>query len=55
MTSNLREIAQQRGAKTVHGENFSHPFMDRSVVVHNQRMELVLNHLLAQEIDSNDE
>jgi alpha-beta hydrolase superfamily lysophospholipase len=50
MTSKLRESAYARGAKTVNDENFSHPFMDRSVVVHNQRMELVLKHLIAPEI-----
>ena len=55
MTSELREIAQQRGAKTVHGENFSHPFMDRSDAIHKQRLKLVLNHLLAQEIEAHDE
>lgn len=55
MTSQLRESAHSKGAKTVHGENYSHPFMDRSNVVHNQRMGLVLNHLLGQEIEDNDE
>lgn len=55
MTSQLRESAHSKGAKTVHGENYSHPFMDRSVVVHNQRMSLVLNHLLDQEIGDDDE
>lgn len=48
MTSQLRESAHARGAKTVHGKNFSHPFMDRSPVVHNQRMGLVINHLFDQ-------
>ena len=48
MTSQLRESAHVRGAKTVHGKNFSHPFMDRSPVVHDQRMGLVINHLFAQ-------
>ena len=54
MTSQLRESAHSKGAKTVHGENYSHPFMDRSNAVHNQRMGLVLNHLLGQEIEDND-
>lgn len=55
MTSKLRESAYARGAKTVNDENFSHPFMDRSVVVHNQRMELVLKHLIAPEIGDDNE
>ncbi len=50
MTSELREVARKRGAETVDGENFSHPFMDRSTAIHQQRMELVLNHLLAQDV-----
>ena len=45
MTSKLRESSHARGAKTVHGKNYAHPFMDRSVVIHNQRMGLVMNHL----------
>ncbi len=48
MTSKLREGAQARGAKTVHGKRFSHPFMDRDYDIHHQRMELVRNYLLAQ-------
>lgn len=48
MTSQLRESAHDRGAKTVHGKNFSHPFMDRDPIVHNQRMRLVINHLFSQ-------
>ena len=45
MTAQLREEAQRRGAKVVHGERFDHPFMDRSETVHNQRMRLVFDHL----------
>lgn len=48
MTSKLRELSHVRGAKTVHGKDYSHPFMDRSNVIHHQRMGLVINHLLAQ-------
>ena len=48
MTSKLRESSHARGAKTVHGKNYSHPFMDRTDVIHNQRMGLVINHLIAQ-------
>ena len=53
MTSQLREAALERGAKTINGENFSHPFMDRSIDVHDQRMKLVLNHLLTLENPDN--
>ena len=45
MTARLREEAQKRGAKVVHGERFDHPFMDRNETVHNQRMGLVVDHL----------
>ena len=55
MTSQLREAALERGAKTINGENFSHPFMDRSIDVHDQRMKLVLNHLLTLENGDNNE
>lgn len=45
MTAKLRESSHARGAKTVHGKNYAHPFMDRSEVIHHQRMGLVMNHL----------
>lgn len=45
MTSPLRESAHVRGAKTFNGENYNHPFMDSNIEIHNQRMELILNHL----------
>jgi predicted esterase len=46
MTSPLRETAQERGAKTFNGENYAHPFNDRNGEIHNQRMKLILNHLI---------
>lgn len=46
MTSPLRESAHDRGAKTVNGENYNHPFNDKTIDIHNQRMKLILNHLI---------
>jgi predicted alpha/beta-fold hydrolase len=48
MLSPLREAAHKRDAKTVNGENYAHPFNDRNRDIHNQRMELILNHLTNQ-------
>lgn len=45
MTSPLRENANARGAKTINGEKYNHPFMDSNREIHNQRMEFILNHL----------
>jgi len=45
MTSPLRESASNRGAKTINGKNYNHPFNDKSMEIHNQRMELIMNHL----------
>lgn len=45
MTSPLRESAHDRGAKTIDGEDYDHPFNDKKIEIHNQRMELILNHL----------
>ncbi|QOY55756.1 alpha/beta hydrolase [Candidatus Sulfurimonas marisnigri] len=45
MTSPLREGAHDRGANTINGENYNHPFNDKTIEIHNQRMELILNHL----------
>ncbi|MCF6281698.1 MAG: alpha/beta hydrolase [Candidatus Polarisedimenticolaceae bacterium] len=47
MTSKLRELAADNGAKTVNGLAFSHPFMDKSLNVHRNRMQLVLEHFLS--------
>ncbi|MEW8004946.1 MAG: alpha/beta fold hydrolase [Candidatus Thiodiazotropha sp.] len=41
MTSPLRIEAQQRGAKVLDGENFSHPYMDKSLEAHNARSKLI--------------
>jgi len=45
MTSELRDSAHKRGAKTINDKNYAHPFNDRKKEIHNQRMELILNHL----------
>ena len=45
LTSPLREIAQKRGAKTLDGEEYEHPFADRDLEVHYQRMGIILEHL----------
>ena len=45
MISPLRESAYNRGAITINGENYNHPFMDSNTEIHNQRMEMILNHL----------
>ncbi|MET0068971.1 MAG: alpha/beta fold hydrolase [Candidatus Thiodiazotropha sp.] len=41
MTSPLREEARRRGAKVLDGENFSHPYMDRSLEAHRARTKLI--------------
>lgn len=43
MTSPLRIEAQQRGAKVLDGDDFSHPYMDRDLAVHKARTKLVLD------------
>jgi len=46
MTSKLRLEAQKKGAKVIDGEDFSHPFMDRNITVHNRRIKSVFDHLI---------
>ena len=48
MTSPLRESAKERGAKTLDGEKYDHPFADRNLDVHSQRMALILEFLDSQ-------
>ncbi|MES9977036.1 MAG: alpha/beta fold hydrolase [Candidatus Thiodiazotropha sp.] len=43
MTSLLRIEAQQRGARVLDGDDFSHPYMDRDPVAHSARTKLVLD------------
>jgi alpha/beta superfamily hydrolase len=45
LTAPLREIAKKRGAKTFIGKEYEHPFADKSLDIHNERMERILNHL----------
>lgn len=45
MTSPLRESAKERGGKTLDGEKYEHPFADKDLKVHYQRMALILEFL----------
>ncbi|TKI69593.1 hypothetical protein FCU45_05925 [Sulfurimonas crateris] len=45
MTSPLRESAKERGAKTLDGEKYEHPFADKDLNIHYQRMALILEFL----------
>jgi alpha/beta superfamily hydrolase len=45
-TREFRKKAGAMGAKTVDGEDFAHPYMDRAYDVHLQRVRLVQEHLL---------
>ncbi len=45
LTSPLRDMAQERGAKTLNGEEYEHPFADRNLEVHYQRMNAILEFL----------
>ena len=45
MTSEFRERAEQKGATVFHGPNYSHPFMDSSHDIHNERLNRVINFL----------
>ncbi|MES9824701.1 MAG: alpha/beta fold hydrolase [Candidatus Thiodiazotropha endolucinida] len=43
MTSPLRIEAQQRGARILDGDDFSHPYMDRDLAAHKARTKLILD------------
>ncbi|MBT3011103.1 MAG: lysophospholipase [Candidatus Thiodiazotropha sp. (ex Lucina aurantia)] len=43
MTSPLRIEAQQRGARVLDGDDFSHPYMDRDLIAHKARTKLILD------------
>jgi pimeloyl-ACP methyl ester carboxylesterase len=45
LTSPLRESAKDRGAKTLDAKEYEHPFADRDLEVHYQRMGIILEHL----------
>ncbi len=47
MTSLLRMEAKKRGASVIDGAEYSHPFMDQSLAIHNKRMKSVLDHLVS--------
>ena len=45
MTSELRVIAENRGAKVYDGKKYAHPFMDVDSAIHEDRMRRVINFL----------
>lgn len=45
MTSEFRERAEKKGASVYIGSNYSHPFMDSSHEIHNERLNRVINFL----------
>ena len=45
MTSELRILAKNRGAKVYDGREFAHPFMDRNYVIHQDRIRRVIDFL----------
>ena len=49
MTTEFREEAELRGAVTMAGRNFAHPFMDRNPYVHKYRMETVMDFFFKDE------
>jgi len=48
MTTPLREAAKERGAKTLEGEDYDHPFADRDLDIHRKRMKMIIDHLDAK-------
>ena len=48
MTAPLRDKADEMGARTYHGDDFDHPFMD-TPSVHRQRQQLVFDFLMKEE------
>ncbi len=46
MTQELREVASKKGAKTIHGEHFAHPFMDSNEETHQERMQRIMEFLM---------
>lgn len=46
MTEELRKLAGKKGARTIHGKHFAHPFMDSSSEIHQERMNLIINFLI---------
>jgi len=48
MTSQLRELAQSKGAMVFDGKNYAHPFMDVDPAIHKDRMNRVIKFLTAE-------
>jgi len=48
MTGALREEAAKRGAITVAGKNYAHPFMDADYNIHRERLARVLRHFTSE-------
>ncbi len=45
MTSELRVLAERRGAKVFDGKDYAHPFMDLDSAIHKDRMRRIINFL----------
>lgn len=45
MTSELRVLAESKGAKVFDGKDYAHPFMDRDAAIHEDRMRRVIDFL----------
>ena len=45
MTSELRDLAESRGAKVFDGKDYSHPFMDRDPAIRQDRMKRTIDFL----------
>ena len=52
MTSELRVLAESKGAKVFDGKDYAHPFMDRDATIHQERMRRVID-FLSSEGDEN--
>jgi hypothetical protein len=46
MSQEMVKLAQQRNAKVIRDAEFSHPFMDSSLTVHQRRMNMIERFLL---------
>ena len=45
MTSELRDLAESRGAKVFDGKDYAHPFMDLNPVIYQDRMRRIIEFL----------
>ncbi len=48
-TRELRQKAAAMGARTIDGDNFAHPYMDRSYDVHQRRTKLIRDYFLRED------